>query len=362
MKILVTYATAGAGHRKAAEAVYHGLRDRPGVDAVLVDALDYTSRFYKNLYSRMYTLLITRVPWLWGFFFALLDARPLLPLYRLARRGQNTLHARALSRYLRQRDFDVIITTHFFPSEVATYLKRRGRIRARIFCVITDFDAHSIWLSDGIDRYMVADAFTRQRLLSLGVDAGQITVTGIPTEARFNAGKDRPALRAALGLRVDRLTVLVATGSFGIGPIEQILDRLGDWQVIVVCGHNQSLFQRLSRRGRGNELICGLVDNMDELMAAADCMLTKPGGLSISEALVVGLPMIFFNAIPGQETNNIRVLAGHGVGTDSQGVDDIVRILAEYRTRPETLLAAKEQTRALAKPDAVRDILQFLSS
>ena len=110
-----------------------------------------------------------------------------------------------------------------------------------------------------------------------------------------------------MGLQPDLFTVLVATGSFGIGPIEGIIDVLKGFQVIVVCGHNRDLFRKLSGKYCALVKVLGLVDNMHELMAVSDAMVTKPGGLSICEALVSQLPLIFFNAIPGQEIGNIKV-------------------------------------------------------
>lgn len=360
MKILVIYATAGAGHRKAAEALAGGLKTRTSHQIVLLDALDHTSVFYKKLYSGVYTFLITHAGWLWGILFGLLDWRPIRPFVNLARRIQNGINAGSLHRYLKQENFDYIFSTHFFPTEVAAYLKREGAITSRIVSVITDFDVHSIWLAKGIDHYTVASEWTKRRLTAMGVPEHAILVSGIPTDEKFSRPADVKELRRKFGLKEDLFTVLIATGSFGIGPIEAIINVLRDFQAVVICGHNRSLQERLSAYGGERVKVFGLVNNMDEMMALADVMITKPGGLSISEALVRRLPMIFFNAIPGQETGNIRVLKEYGVGISDCAIADIPKELHRLQS-PGELQAAKERIKSLAKPSSVRDIIQLVS-
>ncbi len=358
MKILVIYATAGAGHRKAAEAISQGLSSSHQVHTV--DALDYTSRFYKRIYIQAYTFLISRVPWLWGILFSLLDIPAFLPLVRFLRRLQNTIHARPLARFLIQEQFDCVFSTHFFPSEVASYLKRKGKISSNIVCTVTDYDVHSIWISEGVDCYTVASDWTKRKMLRLGVPDALIAVTGIPTAEKFSQPKDIDALKARLALQPGVMTVLVATGSFGIGPIEETIEQLSGFQLIVVCGHNKALYQKLSQQRKTLVKVCGLVDNMDELMAVSDVMVTKPGGLSISEALVTGLPLVFFNAIPGQEINNIKVLDTYGVGRLCVTVDQIAQTLRGFKNAPQTLDAAKARVQLLARPGAVKDIIHLL--
>lgn len=358
MKVLVIYATAGAGHRKAAEAVHHALGSVvPDGQAELVDVLDYTSPFYKFLYNRTYTFLVSHMPWLWGFFFRLLEYRWMVPLMQAWRRVYNILNSRRLAEYLVARDFDCIVSTHFFPGEVAGYLKRRGKIRSRIMMVVTDFDVHPIWIAGDVDLYTAASDKTRDKLIQLGVPQDRVVVTGIPTHAQFAQPRNPEDQRLALGLDPKGFTVLLATGSFGIGPMEEVIHQLHGAQVLVVCGHNQELFQRLSLQSRPGVKILGLVNNMHELMAAADVMVTKPGGLSIAEALVSGLPLVFFNAIPGQETNNVRVLHSYGVGVAARTSSDIAAEVRHLQAATASLQSAREASRRLGRPDAAVQII-----
>ncbi len=356
MKILIVHASAGAGHQKAAEALAHGLKQSKDHDVLCLDALDFTSPFYKNIYRQTYTKLIAHVPWLWGAFFGLCDVPFLVPLVRLWRRFLNSINAGYFHEYLKKEKFDYIFSTHFFPTEVAAALKKRKEISAQVITVVTDFDVHSIWIADGVDKYTVASDWTKRKLEGFGVPGDKIFVTGIPIHEKFSFPRVQREVRTKLGLDQQLFTVLVATGSFGIGPIEEIIDNLPGAQVLVVCGHNKKLYERLSQKAQKNVKVYPLVHNMDELMAASDVMVTKPGGLSICEALANHLPLIFFNAIPGQETNNIRVLDQYGIGFKTQNVAMVKEVVERLKASPPALAAAVDATKLLAKPHAAKDI------
>jgi processive 1,2-diacylglycerol beta-glucosyltransferase len=360
MKILVIHATAGAGHKKAAEAIFHGLKAKGGCDVQLVDALDHTNPLFKKTYPEFYSFLVTRLPWAWGFLFGVLDLPWIQPLVRVVRRLYNGFNAQTLQKFLVREQFDAIITTQFLSAEISAYLKREGKIRSKIICVVTDFDVHHIWVNKGIDVYTAACGYTRDKLIALGVSPEAISVTGIPTDIKFSRHPDLDALRKKLGLQDGILTVLIATGSFGMGPIEEIMELLKDNQLLIVCGHNRELYERLKPKAPQTTHVLGLVDNMDELMSVADVMVTKPGGLSIAEALVKKLPMIFFSAIPGQETNNIKVLSSYEVSQGQSTLPQIAETIHEWNSNPKNLEALRVRLSELSKPNAVADIISLL--
>lgn len=361
MKILIVYATAGAGHRKAAEAIFHGFKASGSAhEVVLVDSLQYANAMFRKSYSGVYTFLITRTPALWGFFFTLLDIPFLRPAVRVIRRIYNFVNTLKFHAYLQKENFDYIISTHFLGNEVAGALKRAGEIRSTIISVITDYDVHSIWLAEGIDYYAVASDWTQRKIISMGIDSQKVIVTGIPVHDNFSRPVDVQQLRAKMNFRADCFTVLIATGSFGIGPIEEIIEQLPDFQVVVICGHNKKLYERLRTAAGNNVKVFGLVNNMDEMMGLSDAMITKPGGLSITEALVRELPMIFFNAIPGQETNNVKVLATYGVGISDCHITQIPLALKRLQNSAQEFAQMKAKIKALARPDAVSDIVALI--
>jgi len=360
MKILVIHATAGAGHKKAAEAVFNGLKNKGGYDVRLVDALEYTNPFFKKAYPASYGFLVTRLPQVWGVLFAWMDLPWMQGVVRLARRWYNGFNARALQEFLKKEQFDCIITTQFLSAEVCAYLKRKKLIKSKVICVVTDFDVHRIWVNKGIDIYTAASEYTRNKLIALGVPDSKVFITGIPTDAKFALQPDVQALKEKLGLVKEGLTILIATGSFGMGPIEQLIALLGEYQLLIVCGQNQVLYDRLKRLSNKNVHVLGLVHNMDELMAVADVMVTKPGGLSISEALVKKLPMIFFSAIPGQEANNIKVLKACGASGDQSSLPEIIATIRDWSANPQEFNALRQRLSALSKPNAVADIIALI--
>jgi processive 1,2-diacylglycerol beta-glucosyltransferase len=359
MKILIIHATAGAGHKKAAEAIYNGLKNT-GHQAQLVDALDYTNPFFKYSYPTAYTFLVTKVPILWKFFFWLLDFQFLQPLIHIGRRIYNAVNAQALEKFLKEEQFDCIIATQFLSVEVIAYLKRTGQIKSKTICVVTDFDVHHIWINKGIDCYATACDYTKKKVESFGVDPARVFVTGIPTDEKFSLPVDQRQIRQTLKINPDQFTVLLATGSFGMGPLEELIDLLKKHQLLVVCGHNKALCAHLKKKASGQVHILGLVDNMDELMAASNVMVTKPGGLSISEALVKRLPLFFFSAIPGQEMGNIRVLKSYGAASDQCALNEIVQKVDDLSVHPELYENLRKKMEPLSKPHAVRDIIQLI--
>jgi processive 1,2-diacylglycerol beta-glucosyltransferase len=164
MKILVIHATAGAGHKKAAEAIYHGIQGKTSYDVRLVDALDYTNSFFKYSYPSFYTFVVSHMSWLWAICFAILNVPILQPVIRFIRRIYNGINAHRLEDFLKAEQFDYIICTQFLSAEVAAFLKRRGKIKSKVVCVVTDFDVHRIWIAKGIDYYTGASEHTRSRL------------------------------------------------------------------------------------------------------------------------------------------------------------------------------------------------------
>ena len=191
MKILLIHASAGAGHTKAAEAIYDVLKKNPRQTVTLIDSLEYTNRFFGKLYRWGYSFLVTKMPAVWGIFFVFVDLPFLQGTVRFLRRVVNGINAKALNRFVITGDFDWVIVTHFLAAEVMGFLKRKGLLRTKLMIVITDFDVHRIWLSYGVDYYAVACEDTKEKLKKLGVMEERIIVSGIPTHQKFLENRNR---------------------------------------------------------------------------------------------------------------------------------------------------------------------------
>ena len=362
MKVLVTYASAGAGHRRAAEAVYDYLKNnRKELALELVDIIPFTNPFFNFFYNSGYPFLVHYATWLWGLFFWLTEFRLTRWICRKSSLIINYFGCCKFVNYLIKEEFDFIISTHFLNSELAANLKRKNKIQAKLITVVTDFGVHPFWVSAGTDLYVAASGLTRDKLLNMGVAGERIQASGIPFSPSFMKTQNRAQLAERLGIDGNKFTVLLMTGSFGSGPLEEIAESLcARAQVLVVCAKNKKLFDRLKKRNLENVKVFGFVDNAEELMAVSDVIITKPGGSSIAEFLNMELFPIFISAIPGQEQENIKILAAYGVGCAPKNIKQIKELIFELKSSPQKLQDLKKNVIQAAKPFACQEIASVI--
>lgn len=367
-KILVIYASAGDGHKKAAEAVYNAFSEikEPAVKATLIDSLNYTNRFFKYCYRVGYMFLIKYLPTLWGFFYYILDNRFFYILNKPFRRAGNALNTKRLVSFILNEKFDLCISTHFLSTEVIGHLKNKGVLSSPLVNIITDFKPHLFWQPKGVDYYVVGAESTRQALIARGVAEDRIKPFGIPIRRRFRRPLTKEEARKKLRLNPDKFTILVMGGGFGFGPIEKVVLELQkldiDSQIIVVCGHNERLLNRLnSSKAQFSKLtrILGFCINIDEIMSASDIMVSKVGGIAAAEALAKTLPVLSVNPIPGQEMRNATFLFDNGVGFRINRLGELNQKIQEFFHAPERLSQVKEHMQNLAKPQAADDIAKL---
>jgi processive 1,2-diacylglycerol beta-glucosyltransferase len=358
MKILITYAATGAGHFKAAEALYSYFKDScKQIDTRLIGILDKAAPFYRFTCNYGYLFLVKYAPLIWSWLFLLTYNRALRRFIRPILSIINYLNTRDFSRFLIEEKFDFIVSTHFLASEISGQLKKRKKINSKVITVITDFGVHPFWVCEGIDTYIAASTPTRQQLILEGVEEERIKALGIPISQKFLKQYDRFALCKKFGLGQDKFTVLITTGSFGIGPVEEIVDLLyKDAQVLAVCAHNKSLYERLRSKGYPGVYVFGFIDNIQELMAVSDIIIAKPGGLTISESLSMGLFPVFIAAIPGQETENINVLSEYDLGIYIRDAASVKDAILDFKSHPEKLRIRKENIYKIKKTDTLREI------
>ncbi len=368
MKIIVTHVPAGSGHEKAAEAVCAALKEQaPSAEIILLNALDGMSPWYQWSFTQGYLDMIHRHPQLWGAAYHSLDMRGLAWAAYKLHRISNASHGKTLETILERYRPDVVIGTHFFPMEVASYLKMKGRIQARLITVITDFLPHSVWISPGIDRYAVASSWTREELLRRGVAEERIQITGIPIHPKFARKGNRAELVEKLGLRPDLWTVLIGAGGFGTGPVAELVETFSlirePLQILVVTGKNTALLRHLEaareRLAHHAVTLYGFVDNVDELMDVSDLMATKPGGLSCAEAMAKGLPLLLTSPIPGQESRNARLLEGAGIALQAGRMAEIPKQIETLSRDPARLQTMADLGRKASFPEAARTVARM---
>jgi processive 1,2-diacylglycerol beta-glucosyltransferase len=319
-KILVLHASVGAGHTRAAKAAAAALAAaEPGADVRVVDALELARPLFSKLYGDGYLALVEKAPKLFGMIFELTDRPPRRGLGDGLRRAVQRWGAAGLLDLLEGGGWDAVVHTHFLAPELAARLKARGRLDAAQLVVVTDYDAHRIWRHEGVDRYCVAGPAAAASLRAHGADPDSIVTTGIPIDPAFAQPASRDAALKEFGLSDGYPVVVQASGGHGVGPVEEtyraLLASTIPSQLVVVCGRNESAKARLAAirpPHRHRVKLLGFTERMRWLMAAADLLVTKPGGLTVSEALACGLPMVLVSPIPGQEERNADYLLENG--------------------------------------------------
>ncbi len=367
-KILLLSVSAGAGHMRAAEAlrVAADQTDR-AIQATHLDVMNLVTAGFRKLYTDFYIKLVNKAPALWGYLYhASNEAQPDGSMEKL-RRGIERLSTRALRKEIAAVNPDVIICTHFLPAELLSRMIRKERLACPVWVQVTDFDLHRMWIHDHMAGYFAANDEVAFRMRAQGVAEHAIHVTGIPIMPAFGQVFEREVCARESGLDPLRTTFMLMGGGAGLGSLDKVAERLlsldADFQLIVLSGKNtQALaaLQALAARYPGRLLPQGFTDKVERLMACADLVITKPGGLTTSECLAMGLPMIVNAPIPGQEERNADFLLEQGVAL--KAFDDVT---LEYRVRhllqhPEKLAEMRVKARMLGRPGAASDVLNMV--
>jgi processive 1,2-diacylglycerol beta-glucosyltransferase len=370
-RVLVLSASAGAGHLRAADAIEKALKIRGLASEVQhVDVLKYTNNVFRHLYSKAYLDLVNKAPEVLGWLYDHLDVPRKNEKVRLA---FDRLNTGPFVKFLNQYRPDVAICTHFLPSEIISWLKRQEKVRIMNAVVVTDLDVHAMWLCNRAEHYFVALEETRVHLTAIGVPASKVTVSGIPIDPVFAEPKDARVMRRKHSLAAEEFTILVSAGGFGVGPVEHIIQALSGLthpaQVVVVCGRNDELRTRLTRAvrklptsSRVSFQLLGFTTEMDELMAAADLFVGKPGGLTTSEALARGLPMVVINPIPGQEERNSDHLLEEGIALRCNNLPALAYKIDRLIDEPGKLHLMRGNALALGKPQAAFTVIERLDA
>jgi processive 1,2-diacylglycerol beta-glucosyltransferase len=368
-KVLILSASVGAGHLRAAEALEKAFKQSQAAQEVKnIDVLNYTNPLFRRLYGKAYLDMVNTMPEVLGWRYDSLDKPWENERRRLA---LDRLNTQPLINLLKAEKPDLAVCTHFLPAEIISWLKAKQKIDFPQAIVVTDFDAHAMWLCHNYEQYFVALDETKIHLAKIGIPAEKITVTGIPIDPIFAETKDKSAMREKFGLDKDRLTILVSAGGFGVGNVEHLLQALSDLQtsaqIVAVCGRNEELKTRLERLAReklNNERVrfhpIGFTREMDEYMSAADLIVGKPGGLTTSEALAKGLIFVVVNPIPGQEERNSDHLLEKGCAIKCNNLPVLAYKIDALIGDPPRFDAMRENVRNFARPNASREVVEKL--
>jgi processive 1,2-diacylglycerol beta-glucosyltransferase len=355
-RTLILAAGVGSGHNSAAKAVEAALvAAGAGGEVRRLDVLDTTNEVFNRLYDDAYFTLVAQVPWLVGWGYDNQD-----PPFKLATlmRWWEQLNTVSTVREIRAFEPDLVICTHFLPARLVSLMIARGQLKAQLAVVTTDFDFQGLWLTAPIDQLFVAREETRQYLLSLGLSEDRVTTSGIPVRPAFAEPLDADAVRARYGLPADVPVVLISAGAAGGSRTLQVVRQtleLGDgFQAVVVCGRNAELKTQVEAlvAGCDNYQVLGFTDEMPQLMRISSLFVGKPGGLSSSECLAAGLPMVIIDPIPGQEEHNADYLLEEGAAVRCNYATTVGYKIGTLLADRERLAGMAANAARIGRPDA----------
>ena len=361
-KLLILSVSAGNGHVRAAQALEAAAQSMSPHTAVHIDAMAHVSSAFRKVYTDWYIKLVNRAPEVWSYIHQFTDNTPPTATSQRLRRGIERLSAGALLREIKRERPDAVICTHFLPAELLMREGLRGRFDVPVWLQVTDYDLHSMWLVPGMAGYFAATEEVAFRLRARGIPADRIHVTGIPVMPVFSE-----APMPVEGVDPLRPVLLMVSGGAGVGELGSVVERVlalpGDFQVIAVAGRSaeaKTALDALVPRYPGRLIGVGFTKEMHRLMAAADLVVTKPGGLTISECLALGKPMLLISPIPGQEEHNAGFLMEAGAAWLAYDVIGLEFKVARLMADRAKLAAMATASRALGKPDAARDVLRLV--
>ncbi len=365
-QLLLLSVSAGAGHVRAADAIAaQATAEFPQMSARHIDMLSMVPAWFRIVYRDLYMTLSARLPEAWGWLYRQTDAPARSRITERLRRKLQTLAAARLFAEVVEFRPDAIVCTHFLPAELLAAERMAGRLPCPLWVQVTDFDLHRLWVHEGISGYFVGSEELAFRLLAQGVPRSKIVVSGIPVMPGFAAAPARAQAAAAIGVDPALTTVLMMGGGAGTGlrsdMIGVLLAQLPQLQLIVLTGRNDALrcsLQELAVAYSGRLHAFGFIDHVHLMMACADLAITKPGGLSTSECLAMGLPMLLVNPIPGQEERNAAYLMQEGVAVRADDPVTLQYRLQRLLANPQQLAVMRERALAMARPHAAGAVLQ----
>lgn len=373
-KILIFYGSYGGGHLSAAKTISSYLKEnyKDDITVEIVDCIEYINKYINKVSTEAYKELAKKAPWAWKH------------VYKNSQNGAlshistttNKLMSYKLNLLLQEFKPDLIISTHPFSTQMCAILKKKNKINCKIATILTDYHIHAQWLVlyQYIDYYFVANEQMKTDMIAEGISDKKIFVTGIPVSEKFLQKYDKKEIYEEFNLSPNKETILFfAGGEFGLGRnttymVLKVLIRLfKDLQVIAISGKNKKMntkFKELVESTNSQDRIKVLeyTNKVPELMSISKCVITKAGGLTITECLTSRLPIIIINPIPGQEEENAEFLVENNVAVWIKKEDSIVRTLKTLSKDTDKLKLMKKNAGLLSKPNATANICKILTN
>lgn len=352
MEVLILSCGMGGGHNSAGQAVAEELRRR-GHEVMFLNAYDLKGKKTASVINNLYICIAQRVPRLFGVIYFLGDAYRRLPIPSPVYWANGKM-AKYLEPLLRSHRFDAIVATHTFPAQTLTKMKREGKALPPTFFVATDYTCTPFEEESDCDYTVIPSPELRDEFCRFGFDGSRILSFGIPVRAEFAAEESRAEARRKLGWEENQFVMLLSGGSIGAGKIAASIAALRPFlaedetrRLIVICGNNRRLYERLRKQcaGCGQITVLERTEQMADFMHGCDVFISKPGGLSSTEAAATGVPLIHISPIPGCETRNFRFFADHGMSVPVRSPRRELRKAVETLCSPAAADAMRQAQR-----------------
>lgn len=367
IKILIFYACYGGGHLSAAKSIKQYIDENySNTETMLVDCMKYINPRLEKVTTGAYNQMAKRAPWAWG------------KIYKLSQKGiiarisndSNKIMANKLYKIFEEFKPDIVISTHPFSVQMTAYLKSKGKVNCKLASVMTDFAPHDQWLvgNEYIDNIFVSHSGMKDEITQKNIPSSKIHATGIPLSTKFMQHFDKEKIKSSLNLDINKKTILFfGGGEFGLGKdktlqiFKNFINNLQDtYQIVAICGKNEKMKHEFENFIAPNVHVYGYSNQVPELMSISDLVVTKPGGLTVTESLASGLPIIIINPIPGQEVENAEFLEKKGVAIWLKNPKNSEILIHNLLYDCEKLKQMKIQSKLLAKKTSTADICKII--
>jgi len=366
MKVLFLSVSAGGGHLRAAEALKECLELKYlDSKSIIIDTMKYINPLVDKLIIGSYLSAVKKTPAIYKKIYELSDSG--VNINNISKSVNKFLSFR-IKKLIDEFKPSVIVCTHPFPVQMLSNLKKKGQVTVPIVAVVTDYAVHLLWTFDCIDAFVVAHDLLKLEAIDKGFSGDIIYPLGIPVSNNFLRKRDKPTIFKELNLE-EKLTVLIMGGSLGFGEVRDVFQALlrseKDLQIIAITGQNQKLKKQLEKysinTGKSVKIL-SYTEKVSDIMDVSDLIITKPGGMTITESLVKELPIVIMSPIPGQEEKNAQFLLANGAAIRITQNDNVESVLSQIIDDPSRVLHMKEKARLLAKPNSCEDIIALLET
>lgn len=372
MRIMIFYAAYGGGHLSAARSIKQYIeKNYPNAQIAMIDCMKYINTGIEKMTTNAYKLMAKDVPWAWGKIYKLSDKGPVFHISNF----NNKVMSIKLNNLFKEFNPHIVISTHPFSTQMTAWLKQLKQTSCVLASVMTDFAPQNQWLVGHkyIDHIFVSNKEMKYKIAEKEIPEEKIHVTGIPLSNRFLENFDREAIKKSFNLDLNKKTILFfGGGEFGLGKdktvkiLSSFMDNLANtYQMVVISGKNEKMYQQFDfiTKAKNKEdvvKVLGYTNQVPELMSISDLVVTKPGGLTTTESLASGLPIVAINPIPGQEEENAEFLEKKGVAIwlrKNEEPDDQIAVLL---SNPEKLYSMKIKCKLMAKKNSTKNICETI--